>query len=102
MVTAANAVHTMSGGVAVARGDTLCAQLALPYFGLLSDAPARDVASNLAAVEACLVEQGVDLARPFLTLSIMTLTVSPFVKFTDRGLIDTERRALLPTIINEA
>jgi adenine deaminase len=49
-----------------------------------------------------LVEQGVDLARPFLTLSIMTLTVSPFVKFTDRGLIDTERRALLPTIINEA
>ena len=97
MAAAANAVYRMGGGVAVTRRETVCARLELPYFGLLSDSAVAAVARDLAAVEGCLAEQGVDLARPFLTLSIMSLTVSPFVKFTDRGLVDTETRSLLPT-----
>ncbi len=97
METAGRAVHAMGGGVAVAEGDEVIARLPLPLFGLLSDAPLADVQRDLAAVETALQALGVHRARPFLTLSIMALSVSPYYKFTDRGVVDTERRALLPT-----
>jgi adenine deaminase len=97
MLTAAHAVHAMGGGVAVAEGDTVIARLPLPLFGLLSDAPLADVQRDLAAVEDALHDLGIRRPRPFLTLSIMALSVSPYYKFTDRGVVDTEKRALLPT-----
>ncbi len=99
MATAAQRVHTMTGGVVVADGDTVLAELALPYFGLLSDNPVVEVADDLRTVEDNLRKLGVDHARPFLTLSILPLSVSPYVKFTDRGIIDTEKRELLPAIV---
>ncbi len=97
MLTAARAVHAMGGGVAVAEGDAVVARLPLPLFGLLSDAPLAEVQRDLAAVEDALRDLGIHRPRPFLTLSIMALSVSPYYKFTDRGVVDTEKRALLPT-----
>ncbi|MCL4247929.1 MAG: amidohydrolase family protein [Anaerolineae bacterium] len=96
MSRAAQEVHALGGGVAVARNDDLLASLPLPYFGLLSDAPVPEVAQKLEAIEIALRGLGMTHQRPFLLLSIMSLSVSPFVKFTDRGVIDTELRQLLP------
>lgn len=96
MVTAANAVHSLGGGVVVARGGQVLASLALPILGLLSDRPLAAVASDFAAIEQALWELGVSHQRPFLLLSVMSLSVSPCFKFTDKGVVDTEQRCLLP------
>jgi adenine deaminase len=93
--TAANRVRELDGGVVVADGDHILAELHLPYFGLLSDAEVADVAADLAAIEDSLRALGVTRARPFLTFSIMGLTVSPYAKFTDRGIVETESRTLV-------
>ena len=95
MARAANAVHAMGGGVAVATQAGLEASLRLPYFGLLSDEPVAAVAGGLVAVEDAMRRIGAQQTRPFLTFSIMSLSVSPYVKFTDKGLVDTESRQLL-------
>ncbi len=95
MAQAANAVHAMNGGVAVAREDGVEASLRLPYFGLLSDAPVAEVADGLAAVEDAMRRLGAHQTRPFLTFSIMSLSVSPYAKFTDKGIVDTESRQLI-------
>ena len=95
MAQAANAVHSMGGGVAVAARDAVTACLRLPYFGLLSDEPVADVADGLAAVEDAMRNLGADQTRPFLTFSIMSLSVSPYAKFTDRGIVATESRQLI-------
>ncbi len=95
MAQAANAVHAMGGGVAVATRAGLEASLRLPYFGLLSDEPAAAVAAGLVAVEDAMRRIGAHQTRPFLTFSIMSLSVSPYAKFTDRGLVDTESRQLI-------
>ncbi len=87
----------MGGGVAVAKGAGLLASLPLPYFGLLSDAPVPDVARKLGAIETALHDSGMVHQRPFLLLSLMALSVIPYVKFTDKGVMDTEQRQLLPT-----
>ncbi|MCY3797937.1 MAG: amidohydrolase family protein [Chloroflexi bacterium] len=99
MAQAANAVHAMGGGVAVAADGGLIASLRLPYFGLLSDEPVAEVAGGLAAVEEAMRRIGAQQTRPFLTFSIMSLSVSPYAKFTDKGLVDTESRQLIPPFI---
>jgi adenine deaminase len=97
MQLAAEAVYQMNGGVAVTEGNQILAQLTLPYFGLLSDQPVPEVAKNMQEVEDALRELGMQHLRPFLLLSILGLSVSPYFKFTDKGIVDTERRAILPT-----
>ena len=95
MAKAANAVHAMGGGVAVATHGGVIASLRLPYFGLLSDEPVAAVAGGLVAVEDAMRHIGAHQTRPFLTFSIMSLSVSPYAKFTDKGLVDTESRQLI-------
>ena len=95
MAKAANAVHAMGGGVAVATHGGVKASLRLPYFGLLSDEPVAAIAQGLVAVEDAMRHIGAHQTRPFLTFSIMSLSVSPYAKFTDRGIVDTESRQLI-------
>lgn len=97
MATAANAVHEMGGGAAVARAGNVIARLPLPVFGLLSDKTLEAVVGDFDMLEQALRSLGVRHERPFLLLSLLSLSVSPMYKFTDRGVIDTEARRLLPT-----
>ena len=95
MAIAANAVQEMGGGVVVAADGGVQASLRLPYFGLLSDEPVDAVAGGLAGVEDAMRRMGAQQTRPFLTFSIMSLSVSPYAKFSDRGIVDTESRQLI-------
>ena len=95
MAMAANAIHAMNGGVAVAAQGGVQASMRLPYFGLLSDEPVAAVAGGMVAVEDAMRRIGAHQTRPFLTFSIMSLSVSPYAKFTDRGIVDTESRQLI-------
>ena len=96
MHRAAQAVYDMGGGVAVGHREEVVASLPLPYFGLLSDEAVPQVARDLSAIEDRLRASGMRHQRPFLLLSVIGLSVSPYVKFTDKGIVDTERRCLLP------
>ena len=84
------------------RAKALTASLRLPYFGLLSDEPVADVARGLADVEEAMRRIGAHQTRPFLTFSIMSLSVSPYAKFTDKGLVDTESRQLIRPLLTDS
>ncbi len=99
MSAAAEGVYRMGGGVTVARDSEIVARLALPIMGLLSDDPPAEVARDFAAVEEALRTLGMRHQRPFLLLSVMSLSVSPCFKFTDKGIVDTEGRCLLPPTV---
>lgn len=96
MAAAARAVHAQGGGLVVTEGETVQASLSLPLFGLLSDDPVPAVAADMQRVETALRTAGMTHGRPFLILSVLALTVSPYYKFSDRGVVDTEQRVLLP------
>lgn len=102
MLRAANAVHAMGGGVAAADARQVKAALHLPVFSLLSDQPVEVVAEQMERVEQALASLGMRHKRPFLLLSLLSLTVSPYYKFSDRGVVDTERRSLLPPLAGRA
>jgi adenine deaminase len=98
MRRAANAVHGMSGGVAAASSAEVTAALELPVFSLISDQPVAQVAEGMEQVERAFVALGIAHKRPFLLLSLLSLSVSPYYKFSDKGVVDTENRTLLPPV----
>ncbi|UQN08958.1 adenine deaminase C-terminal domain-containing protein [Deinococcus sp. QL22] len=95
MVAAARTLQRAGGGMVYVRGDEVI-HLPLEVAALISDAPLGEVAGQVEAIEAALRRGGVTHLHPILFLTILPLTVSPQVKVSDRGLVDVERRALLP------
>ena len=93
MALAANAVIEAGGGIAVVHGDRVAALLRLPVGGLMSDRPVAEVVAGAKAVRDALHAWGYRHANAFMSVSTLSLPVSPTLKLTDRGLVDVDRRA---------
>ena len=63
----------------------------LPIAGLMSDAPAREVAARaqglMEAMEAC----GCRLNNAYMQHSLLALVVIPELRLSDKGLVDVRR-----------
>jgi adenine deaminase len=96
MAAAANAVIEAQGGIAVVQGDDgedLAAFLPLPVGGVMSDRPVGEVVARAKAVRAALNGWGYRHENAFMSVSTLSLPVSPALKLTDQGLVDVDRRA---------
>ncbi|MGX5736911.1 adenine deaminase [Bosea thiooxidans] len=91
MAAAANRLIEIGGGFAVAEGETVTAELALPVAGLMSEEPFEAVRHDLEHLRAAAKALGVVLAEPFLQVAFLTLPVIPHLKITDKGLVDVDR-----------
>jgi adenine deaminase len=99
MMAAAQAVASMGGGLAVAHGDQVLAQLALPIGGLMSDQPIKQIRRGFDNVLAAAHTLGSELHDPFMAMSFMALEVIPHLKLTDVGLVDVDRFELVPLFV---
>ncbi len=90
MAAAANRLIAIGGGFAVADGEVVTAELALPVAGLMSDQPFETVRHGLEDLRAAAKALGVVLAEPFLQVAFLTLPVIPHLKITDKGLVDID------------
>ncbi len=100
MAAALRAVLDAGGGMAFAPGDGgPVAALPLPLAGLLSDEPIAAVAAGFDALERGLRDAGVNVKHPVLLLTLLPLTVSPDWKISDKGIVDVERRRVLPPLV---
>ena len=91
MLTAAQAVRAMGGGLAIAEGERVLARLPLPVAGLMSDQPVAAVRAAYDELLAAAAELGSPLHDPFMAMSFMALEVIPKLKLTDKGLVDVEK-----------
>ncbi len=90
LAAAANAVVAAGGGMAVAAHGVVTALLSLPVCGLVSDAPAAEVASAFRALRAA-ADAIVDWAPPLLTFKAVvgaSLACNPGPHVTDVGITD--------------
>ncbi|MBI4185269.1 MAG: adenine deaminase [Proteobacteria bacterium] len=95
MALAVNRLIELQGGFVAAAGGRVRAELALPIAGLMSTAPAEEVAARLKPLRAAARAMGCPLKEPFLQLSFLPLPVIPHLKITDRGLVDVDRFELI-------
>lgn len=96
MWTAARRVADLGGGMVVANGQHVVAEVPLPYAGLMSDQSIQTVRDQLdRAIEAA-HDLGSELHDPFMAMSFLALEVIPHLKLTDQGLVDVNKFELVP------
>ena len=95
ILTAVREIERLQGGLVVADGGSIVANLALPVAGLLSDKPLDEVVAGLDSVEKAAAALGTVLASPFATLSFVALPVIPELRLTDLGLVDVNEFRLI-------
>jgi adenine deaminase len=96
MAVAVREVARMGGGVALAVGGAVVATVRLPVAGLMSDAPVEAIAAEVRAFNARAGALGLGGASPVLAISSLALPVAPFVRITDRGVVDTLTQQFIP------
>ena len=100
MAVAVNRLRELGGGIVVADEHEVRAELPLPVAGLLSDRPLDEVLDASRAINAAAVELGVTCQAPFQILAFLALSVIPALKITDRGLVDVDRREIVPLAVD--
>jgi adenine deaminase len=100
MMTAARRVAALHGGMVVAVGDRVLAEVPLPLGGLMSQEPVETVHRQVTAAVAAARSLGSPLHDPFMTMGFLALEVIPALKLTDRGLVDVEKFELVPLWVN--
>ena len=98
MAFAVNRVLGHQGGIVVTRGEEVVAELPLPICGIVSDKPIEEIAQRIAEIEEGCRGLGF-IHRPFLTLQTLAFTGLPYLRLTDRGLVDIRQRAFVDLII---
>jgi adenine deaminase len=91
MALAANRLRALGGGVTVWREGVELAHVALPIAGLMSDAPAEEVAEAAQGVVAAMQACGCKLNNAYMQHSLLALVVIPALRISDVGLIDVTR-----------
>ena len=91
MAVAVNALRQSQGGLCVAIDGKVAGLLPLPVAGLMSNLPHGVVEKQIRAVRAAAKLTGTSLHEPFMMLAFLPLPVIPFLKLTDRGLVDVQK-----------
>lgn len=101
MAVAANRVIEMGGGVAVVKDGRVLDDLRLAVGGLMTDEMAGIELSQKIARLHTIAEMELDcrVHAPFMHLSFLSLTTSPRLKITDRGLVDVDRFAIVDPVL---
>jgi adenine deaminase len=99
MALAGNHLVEQGGGLVVVRRGAVAAFVPLPIAGLLSDAPVTVLKVQFDHFEAALTDLGVRHQQGLMFLTMVTLTTSPHIKLSDRGLVDVDSRRIIPVII---
>jgi adenine deaminase len=102
MARAANRLAEVGGGVTVWKDGAETALVALPVAGLMSDAPAEQVARDAARMVAAMAECGATLNNGFMQHSLLALVVIPDLRISDLGLVDVTRFALTDLFVKDA
>ncbi len=98
MALAANRLAELGGGQIVVKDGQVIGQVALPIAGLMSDAPAPEVARQAATVLEGFRACGCTLNNPNMQLSLLALVVIPELRISDKGLVDVAQFAFVPVV----
>ncbi len=91
MALAANRLGEVGGGITVFKDGQEIALVKLPIAGLMSDAPARDVAAKADRMVAAMAECGCTLNNAYMQHSLLALVVIPELRISDLGLVDVTK-----------
>jgi len=99
MAFAVNRLLEHQGGFIVVKGDQVLAEYPLPVCGIISDLPLEEIARQMKEVQAGCRQLGCTIPRPFITLQTLPFTGLPYLRLTDKGLVDIRKRAFVDLVV---
>lgn len=93
-----NRVVHMQGGYVTAREGKVTASAALPIGGILTDEGLSKVSEELSQVREEIESMGYVNNNVIMSISTLTLLVSPELKLSDQGLVDVKSKQILPLV----
>jgi adenine deaminase len=89
MAVAVHELEKAGGGIAtIVKGDVK-AMVKMPIAGLMSNDPVEVVAKDVSKLYSEWRKLGCSWVSPFMTMSLLALSVLPELRITDLGLVDT-------------
>lgn len=101
IVHAQNELLAIQGGYIVASNGTITGKCPLPIGGILSQAPIEELGSDLQKVRASMQALGYKNMNEIMSFSTLSLPVSPAIKVTDKGMMNTKTQEFYPLIFPE-
>ena len=100
MALATNRLIEHQGGFIVVKGEGVIAEFPMPICGIISDMRLEEIAKRLTDVEEGCRILGCTVPRPFLTLQTLVFTGLPYLRLTDKGLVDIRKREIVDLILS--
>ena len=101
MAAAVAHLDGIQGGATIWRDGAELATVALPIAGLMSDAPAPDVAAAAQALTAAMRDCGCTLNNAFMQHSLLALVVIPELRISDKGIVDVTRFRIVDLLMDD-
>jgi adenine deaminase len=99
MVTAFQRMKAIGGGMVLVEDGRVLAEIPLAIRGWVSDKPLPELMEEERALTALLRARGYRFADPVYTLLFLSATHLPYIRLTQRGLVDVmKREVLVPAI----
>lgn len=98
MLLAQHTLLEMQGGFVVVKNHQIIAQAALEIGGIVSAKSIEELGEDIAAVRKGMQELGYLHDNEIMSMSTLSLLVSPQLKMSDRGMIDTETQEIVPLV----
>ncbi|MBM7632086.1 adenine deaminase C-terminal domain-containing protein [Geomicrobium sediminis] len=95
MIRAFNRVKELAGGIVLVQEGEIRAEIQLPIFGSMSQKPFEQVIAEEREIIQTLKNAGYAFEDPAFTLLFLTATHLPFVRLTQKGLIDVKNQEIM-------
>lgn len=96
LVLALNRVLECGGGIVLVQGGRILEELELPFYGMFSELDLPQVSEKLRSLKSKAQGLGMKSKNPIRTLETLTTPAIPFVRVSERGLIDLKTGNPLP------
>ncbi|MBP1048225.1 amidohydrolase family protein [Enterococcus sp. BWM-S5] len=101
ILTAQHELLSMQGGYVVTEHGSIKATCPLPIGGILSQAPIEELGTDLKQVRRAMQDLGYKNMNEIMSFSTLSLPVSPAIKMTDKGMMDTKTQEFYPLVFPE-
>jgi len=101
IVQAQNELLAIQGGYVVVASGTITGKCPLPIGGILSQAPLQELGKELRQVRKSMQALGYKNTNEIMSFSTLSLPVSPAIKVTDKGMMNTKTQEFYPLVFPE-
>ncbi len=99
MILAQHTLCEMQGGYVVVADGEVVAKAYLEIGGIVSEQPIEVLGEQLQNVRQAMKDLGYDHHNEIMSFSTLSLPVSPAIKVTDIGIIETKTQNIIPLIL---